>query len=158
VRFVGLRLASGTGVGRSGPSRWRGAALAAALLVSAGVGSSCHPDEHVGRPCELGTSVTNAGATIQLADGALECPSRICLSAANAVGTGPLCSASCASNDDCADGERGDPNDPADPRCKTGFACMWPTTVGRLNCRRLCVCRDLVSEPTGGFQKPTVCP
>jgi len=73
-------------------------------------------------------------------------------------GTGGLCTAGCGSNDECSDGEIANANDPADTRCKTGFACMWPTTVGTLQCKRLCVCRDLVGDPQGGFQKPAVCP
>jgi hypothetical protein len=74
------------------------------------------------------------------------------------VGTGALCSAGCESSADCAGGEVGQATNPSDTRCKNGFVCMWPTTVGDFACQKLCVCRDFVSEPTGGFQKPAACP
>jgi len=142
VRFVGLRLASG-------------------LLMALAVGSGCRQDEHVGRPCDLGANVTNgsSGQIVVISQAATECPSGICIGPVDpGQGTGGLCTASCGSNDECSDGEIANANDPADTRCKTGFACMWPTTVGTLQCERLCVCRDLVGDPQGGFQKPAVCP
>ena len=164
MRFVGLRLASGVdgraSAGQRGRSArpWRiAAAVLTALLLGLGLGSGCHDNQQVGRPCDPGPFVTNDGATILLSEGVTECPSGICLAADNPQGTGPLCTAGCQSNDDC-DGELANPNDPSDTRCKSGFVCMWPTTVGTLNCQRLCACRDVVSEPAGGFRKPTVCP
>jgi hypothetical protein len=150
----------------------RSFALAALALAMFGLGGACE-DKHVGRSCELGTTNQmggGSGAIAILASPALECPSRICLlpgaekdphsaaqAAAGLPGTGPLCTASCEENADCEDGETGDANNPADRRCRTGFACTWPTTVGDFRCQRLCVCRDFVFEPPGGFVKPTVC-
>jgi hypothetical protein len=34
---------------------------------------------------------------------------------------------------------------------------MWPTTVGDFCCQKMCVCRDFVVEPGGGFTEPAVC-
>jgi hypothetical protein len=34
---------------------------------------------------------------------------------------------------------------------------MVPTTVGDFCCEKMCVCRDFVYEPQGGFQTPAVC-
>ena len=34
---------------------------------------------------------------------------------------------------------------------------MVPTTVGDFCCQPMCVCRDFVVEPVGGFQTPAVC-
>jgi hypothetical protein len=70
-------------------------------------------------------------------------------------GTGPLCTAPCASDADCADGETDTTS--GGPRCKHGFACAWPTTVGDFACQKLCVCRDFVAEPQGGFTAPAAC-
>lgn len=138
----------------------RSMALGALALAMFALGGGCE-DKHVGRPCELGTTPTggSSGQVAILASPALECPSRICLLPVNEKGatTGPLCTAACESNDDCSDGETGDSSNPADLRCKTGFACTWPTTVGDFRCQRLCVCRDFVYEPPGGFQQPKDC-
>jgi hypothetical protein len=59
---------------------------------------------------------------------------------------------------DCnGSGEVRDPNDPADTRCATGFACAMPFVVGPLACRKLCVCKDYV-PPTGlGIPTPIAC-
>jgi hypothetical protein len=146
VRFVGFRLSS---------------ALLLAASIAAALGAGCHP-EHVGRPCDLGTGDNgySPGDVVTIASPAVECPSGICLgpSDTNTRAIGPVCTASCESNDDCADGEIARAGDPSDRRCRGGFACMWPTTVGNFACRKLCVCRDLFPEPDGGFRKPAVCP
>jgi hypothetical protein len=140
-------------------------------LVLVGTGIACE-NQRVGRPCELGTAAPggSSGQIATLSSPALECPSRICLlpaadsdprskaqQAMGVPGTGPLCTAGCASDADCEGGELGDASNPADTRCRNGFACMWPTTVGDFACQRLCVCRDFVFEPTGGFQRPAAC-
>jgi len=101
---------------------------------------------------------------------ALECPSHICLLpgadwetrspaqvAAGVSGTGALCTASCESSGDCVDAERANRDNPADHRCRGGFACMWPMTVGTFACQKLCVCTDFVTPPMGGFTKPAAC-
>jgi hypothetical protein len=141
---------------RFSPSAARGLTLLA--LVASGAG--CPENNHVGRPCEIGT-VPIGGSNGQIAtvsSPALECPSHICLHAGeSAAGTGALCTAPCESNQDCEDGERAAANDPADTRCRGGFACMWPTTVGSFACQKLCVCTDFVGAPPGGFTKPLAC-
>ena len=110
--------------------------LVAAVLTGIG----CAPDNHLGRPCEVGTTplATTSGQVVTLSSPALECPSRICLlpSGASTPGTGALCTTGCASDADCEDGETGATSDPADSRCKKGFACMWPTTVGAFACQK----------------------
>jgi hypothetical protein len=142
----------------------RGFALFGLALAALSLGGGCE-DKHVGRICELGTSATggSSGASVAtISSPALECPSRICILPAgdngNAANTGPLCTAGCESNDDCADGETGPKGNTTDQHCENGFVCMWPTTVGDFACQRLCVCRDFVSEPQGGFKKPINCP
>jgi hypothetical protein len=51
----------------------------------------------------------------------------------------------------------GTKNDPTDSRCENGFLCMVPTTVGAFCCQKMCVCRDFVAEPPGGFKTPAAC-
>jgi hypothetical protein len=135
------------------------AVLAFALVVVA-VGASCE-NQHIGRPCDLGVpSDGGTGSVATITSPALQCPSRICLlpgADKDPKGTGSLCTAGCESNSDCEDGEVGDKSDPNDHRCKNGFVCMWPTTVGNFCCQRFCVCRDFVTEPMGGFKLPEVC-
>jgi len=115
----------------------------------------------VGRPCELGARVdagSISGATTTITSPALECPSRICLlpgAQQVAGGTGPLCTAPCATDSDCADAETD--STPNGPLCKHGFGCAWPTTVGPFACQKMCVCLDFVSEPPGGFTDPASC-
>jgi len=134
--------------------------LAFAVLASLTLGAAACGNNHLGRPCELGaTGPASNGQIVTVASPALECPSRMCLGgSANGIATGGLCTAGCESSADCADGELGRLDDPSDTRCKSGFACMWPTTVGDFACQKLCVCRDLVGDPTGGFTKPAACP
>jgi hypothetical protein len=144
--------------------------LAALGLLLFGFGGACQ-DLHVGRPCELGT-VPLGGTSGQIAtvsSPALECPSRICLlpgaekdprsaaqMAANVAGTGPLCTADCQENGDCSDGEKGNANNAEDKRCRGGFVCGYPTTVGAFACKRLCICTDFVNAMTI-TKKPSVC-
>ena len=141
----------------------RSFALLALALAMFGLGGACE-DKHIGRTCELGTMPMGgtSGSIATVSSPALECPSRICLlpgaETGNTQMTGPLCTATCESNEDCEDGETGPKNDPNDAHCENGFVCMWPTTVGNFACQRFCVCRDFVAEPPGGFRKPTVCP
>ena len=158
-------------------ARWvraagRGFALFALALATSGLGAGCGPSQHVGRPCELGTTPMG-GASGQIATAsspALECPSHVCLlpagdidprspaqKAAMVSGTGPLCTAGCESSEDCEDGEKGNADNPADKRCRGGFACTWPMTVGSFACQKLCVCTDFVTPPNGGFKKPAAC-
>jgi hypothetical protein len=138
-------------------------AFALVLGAAAVTTVACTPDNHVGRPCEIGTMPLggSSGQIVTLSSAALECPSRMCLlpgGNATPQGTGALCTAGCESDADCEDAETGAKNDPSDRRCENGFACMWPTSVGAFACQKLCVCRDFVGEPTAGFQKPAACP
>jgi hypothetical protein len=124
------------------------------------LGVACDPDQHVGRPCEIGTAPVSgsSGQVSTLSSTALECPSRVCLLAGQtAAGTGALCTAECESTQDCQDGETADSSNPADTRCHGGFVCAWPTTVGAFACRKRCVCTDFVNVPQGGFTKPAAC-
>jgi hypothetical protein len=149
------------------PSRLNPIARPARLLLAAALGvpmlilgGAC-TDNHIGRPCELGAEVdagSGSGATTTIASPALECPSRICIlpgAQKTPDGTGPLCTASCSTDSDCADGEIDKTK--GGPRCKTGFGCMWPTTVGDFCCQKMCVCLDFVAEPPGGFSQPEIC-
>jgi len=145
--------------------------LLALTLTLFGLGGACE-DKHVGRPCELGTMPLggSSGQIAAVSSPALECPSRICLLpgaekdprssaqvAANAPGTGALCTADGEENADCEDGEKGNPNTASDRRCRGGFVCAWPTLVGAFACKKLCVCTDFVSVPPGGIKKPSAC-
>ena len=48
------------------------------------------------------------------------------------------------------DGRR---DNPADKRCRGGFVCMWPMTVGTFACQKLCVCTDFVNAPAGRLHR-----
>lgn len=132
------------------------APVAFALLL-VGLGGACE-NKHVGRTCDLGVEGEVSETTIT--SPALECPSRICIlpqAEKNAGGTLPLCTATCSSDGDC-DGELADKSDPNDHRCRSGFTCKWPTTVGPFCCQKMCVCRDfLLTTPEQGWPEPATC-
>jgi len=142
-------------------------ALLAFTLAALGMGGACE-DKHVGRLCDPGIPNSMGGTSgggmsiATVSSPALECPSRICIVPGGDTGnprmTGALCTASCSSNDDCADGETGPANNDQDKHCENGFVCMWPTTVGDFACQKFCVCRDFVSNNAPGITKPSVCP
>ena len=122
------------------------AAVALVVIALVGLASSGCEDKHIGRKCDLdvgdgGVATGNLSATIN--SEAVECPTRICVlpAAERPTNTTSLCSADCSSDDDC-DGET--TSNSTDTHCKTGFACVVPTTVGDFCCRRLCVCKDFV--------------
>jgi hypothetical protein len=126
-----------------------------ALAVLVGLASSGCEDKHIGRKCDLGlaggagTSGGSTAATIN--SQAVECPSRLCLQAAEEQPTtvGPLCTAECGGDDDCADGQLGDA---ASGLCQTGFKCTIATPVGAFCCKKMCVCKDfLVIDPKVGI-------
>jgi hypothetical protein len=136
-------------------------APAALVAVLAGLVSSGCEDKHIGRRCDLalaggaaGASGAASGSTMaSINSQAVECPSRICLQAANevtAAAASPLCSAECSSDDDC-DGQTG----PGAGLCHTSFKCTIATTVGAFCCRKLCVCADYL--PGGVLKPPPSC-
>src|SRR5450432_109992 len=136
------------------------APLALAIALLGLVTSGCE-DKHSGRVCSLdtadaGTSATGTSATLN--GQAVECPSRICLAPAAdmTTNTGPLCTATCSSDDDCSDGEP--TTDQASKQCKKGFTCMVATTVGAFCCEHMCVCRDFIDTTRVGYNgTPVVC-
>jgi hypothetical protein len=139
----------------------RSLALAALAVAVFSMGGACE-DKHIGRPCELGTTPAggSSGQITIISSPALECPSRICIlpgAMKDPMGTGPLCTATCDSNEDCEDGETGPKGDLSDNRCETGFACVWQGNIGNFPCQRFCMCRDFVFEPMGGFTQPADC-
>jgi hypothetical protein len=141
----------------------RQAPLAFAFAVMfAALGLGGCENKHIGRLCELGAGSVDGGtgSTAIISSPALECPSRICIlpgAEKDPGSTGSLCTATCSSDDDCSDGETVSATATGDPHCKTGFACMVPTTVGPFCCQKMCVCRDFVTEPMGGFPTPQAC-
>src|ERR1700710_2765355 len=113
-------------------------------------------DKHIGRRCSLsidgGTDATQP-TNVSVNSEALECPSRVCLlpNQERTTDTGPFCTDSCSSDDDCADGEKRDMSDPNDKRCEGGFVSRAVTpnlTNVALSCQKVCTCRDfLLSGP-----------
>jgi hypothetical protein len=134
------------------------------VLVLLAVGHLACTDNKIGRPCEL-TVTDDAGAgsgsNATINDQALECPTRICLMPAAVKTVTPpttsLCTADCESDDDCEDAESRDKSDTTDRRCTSGFSCAVATLAGDFCCRRMCICRDFIDVPPGGFQTPAVC-
>jgi len=132
-----------------------------AALVGLGVvsGSAGCADKHIGRICAISNS-SDAGMMdpnfVAVNSLALECPSRICILPAeekSSGGTGPLCTDSCSSDDDCSDGEKRTTGAKAadDPRCSTGFACrviIPKLDKVPLSCQKICVCKDFL-DPKG---------
>ena len=141
--------------------RWRlmlVGALALAACSSSGTGTSA---ARLGQSCDLGVGV-DAGATgsvVTISSPAPECASGSCLFGPfdKASDTGPLCTTPCTLNAQCERGEMRDATDPDDHRCRTGFMCMVPITVGPFACQKMCVCLDWLAVPVGGFQTPAVC-
>jgi hypothetical protein len=147
------------------------AALRQVIVLGALAFAACGPskangggnDAGVGRVCDqtimVDSGPLDAHTIAVVMSPVLECPSQICLLAAmeKPVRAELLCTQPCTSDTDCAGGERGDPNDLADKRCKMGFACMIATTVGNYACQKLCTCVDSLIVPAGGFQTPAVC-
>jgi hypothetical protein len=135
-------------------------ATIAFVATLAGLVTTGCEDKHIGRKCDLavtGTGGMMGGSTAATINSqAVECPSRICLQAAQEQPTnvGALCSAECGSDDDCADGQTGDT---ASGLCTTGFKCVVPTTVGDFCCKKMCVCRDFLIATPGGYKVPPVC-
>ena len=115
----------------------------------------------IGKPCSTG--VDGGSTTTSVNPQAPECDSQICIQPAidprqsEAVDTAPLCSAECRGDGDCVDAEARNPASPGDRRCRGGFTCAIATEVGRLCCKRLCLCRDFLVIPDGGVPTPATC-
>lgn len=113
----------------------------------------------VGQLCDLGTSAESSEAVVNTA--ASECSSRICLKPAQSPTksqmsppTGGTCTIACDSDADCM-GEARDATNSADTRCKAGFVCGMPLSVGPLCCQKLCMCRDFIGSE--GATPPLAC-
>jgi len=140
--------------------------LAGALALAA-CGSGTNQSDagtnagRVGHPCDLGVSIDGSAPPrlAAITHPVLECASELCLFGPieKASTVGALCTALCTTDFECTIAESGDASDPDDHRCKTGFACMMPTTVGLFACQKMCVCMDSLNVPVGGFQTPAVC-
>jgi len=121
-------------------------AVAATLLTAA-----CE-DKELGRPCSLNTdaSALQSAYTVEATD----CPSHICNKPGVQPGvstdldTGPYCTITCASDNDC-NGQTRDPTNKLDTRCKRGFVCAIPFDTGAMCCQKLCLCRDFIALSVG---------
>jgi hypothetical protein len=129
-----------------------------ALLSAAAVlGTGCE-NNAIGRPCDV---QQDGGAMQALVNAqALECPSRICFKPSRDQGvattdTASYCTAECSKDSDC-DGERRDPSNPRDHRCKSGFVCGVGVAVGSFCCKKICLCRDFLNQ-MGGLTSPSYC-
>ena len=144
---------------RSLPSQPNRLQWFAPLLLLLVAGSFSCENKHIGRPCSLSIDGGTSSGTTATIDVGLECPSRICLlpSKDQPTDTTATCTADCSSDDDCSDAESRDKSMKEDTRCTRGFVCKVAQTVGDFCCRKLCVCRDFVKVPAGGFTTPAVC-
>jgi hypothetical protein len=121
------------------------------------LGAGCE-NKAIGRPCDV---QSDAGSMQAVFNGqALECPSRICIKPSReqnvaTTDTSPYCTAECSKDSDC-DGERRDPSNGKDRRCKGGFVCGVGFEVGPLCCKKICLCRDFLTQ-SGGLQTPASC-
>jgi hypothetical protein len=128
----------------------------ALLLASFGLANMACEDNGIGRPCDL---MADAGASQAVYNAqALECPSRICLKPLQVntedLGTGPYCSALCSKDSDC-EGQKRDGNNPNDKRCTQGYACGVAFVVGPLCCKKVCLCKDFLTDK--GVSVPLTC-
>lgn len=122
------------------------------VLIAAALASlvACS-GEPVGRICDLGTALPQAGEVV-VASPSLDCVSRTCLrvplgkelpaGSEYPSGTNGLCTAECSADSDC---ERV----PESP-CVTGFTCGVAVTVGPFCCQKFCICKDYVVIPESG--------
>lgn len=137
------------------------AMISTRVVVAAAIGlfAAACGGEPVGRICDLGTALPQAGEVV-VASPSLDCVSRTCLrvplgkelpkGSEYPTGTNGLCTAECSSDDDC---ERV----PESP-CVTGFTCGVAVTVGPFCCQKYCICKDYVVLPdTGELATPKAC-
>ncbi len=129
--------------------------MAAAMFLF----SACE-EKHIGRLCDIGSTMALDPKTIAVNPQALECPSRLCILPAQdksttMAGTAAFCTAECGGDDDCADAETGPEGDMVDKRCEQGFVCrrIVPKLENNpLSCRPVCVCKDFLL--TGDIDMP----
>jgi hypothetical protein len=114
-------------------SRAGGSIPALALLGVLGVLGGCSQSASIGSTCTLSTPGT-AVDEVTVSTPALECEGRICLQVGSAS---PLCTGSCASDDDCRNLAPAAGN-----QCPRGFECRAVSPFGAQPCQRLCVCKD----------------
>ena len=130
-----------------------------AVAVAIGLFAAACGGEPVGRICDLGTALPQAGEVV-VASPSLDCVSRTCLrvplgrelpeGSSYPAGTNGLCTAECSGDSDC---ERV----PESP-CITGFTCGVAVTVGPFCCRKFCICKDYVVLPDKGeLPTPKAC-
>src|SRR3954447_22835055 len=106
-------------------------ALFAVFLLGAVLAAGCE-NKAIGRPCDV---QSDAGAMQAVFNRqALECPSRVCIKPSREQGAtltdaAPYCPAECSKDSDCG-GQRPDPSNGRDRRCKTGFVCGVGFEVG----------------------------
>jgi len=128
------------------------------IAVAIGLLAACG-GEPVGRICDLGTALPQAGEVV-VASPSLDCVSRTCLrvplgrelppGSEYPAGTNGLCTAECGGDSDC---ERV----PESP-CVTGFTCGIAVTVGPFCCKKFCICKDYVVLPDSGeLATPKAC-
>jgi len=129
------------------------------IAVAIGLFAAACGGEPVGRICDLGTALPQAGEVV-VASPSLDCVSRTCLrvplgrelppGSEYPAGTNGLCTAECSADSDC---ERV----PESP-CVTGFTCGIAVTVGPFCCRKFCICKDYVVLPDQGeLPTPKAC-
>ena len=123
-------------------------------------GTAADADPTLGQACNIGVDPSLLVNSTTINTAALECSSRLCLlpdAQKDAGTTGALCTGACQSDDDCASAQQAAAGDPNDHRCASGFICMIPTTVGDLCCKRLCVCKDFLTDPSVSRMLPAAC-
>lgn len=113
-------------------------------------------DNGMGRSCDL---MADAGPTQAVYNAqAVACPSGICLKPAltsqRNYETGAYCSELCSTDSDCQ-GQTRDGSDPNDKRCTSGYACGVAFVVGPLCCKKVCLCKDFLSDK--GVTVPLTC-
>jgi hypothetical protein len=128
-------------------------AWSSVLILAAMLTAGCE-DKNLGRPCDLRAdgSVSALQGAYNMA--ATDCPSHICTKPAvqpgvsNDLNTGPYCTFTCNSDNDC-NGQTRDFSNTNDTRCQKGYACAIPFDKGKLCCQKLCMCRDFFSAAVG---------
>jgi hypothetical protein len=133
-------------------------AVLVVLLSIAALSVGC-TDNPVGRICDLGADVPQAGQVV-VASPSLDCVSRTCLSipptkalppgSTLPSGNSGLCTAECTADSDCD-------RVPESP-CVTGFTCGIAVTAGPFCCKKFCICKDYIVIPDSGeLETPMTC-